>query len=76
MSDNTTCFQIRGIEKEKWAELTNKIKRAVINKQTRKIERRSIENYFRQLIYKISKLDENDLNNMILEEARIEVKIK
>ena len=74
VNDNTTCFQVRDIDSNKWNELSNNIDRKVFNKQKKEWTSRSLEDYFRELIYKLSKLPKEEINLIVEPESKIEVK--
>jgi len=64
MGDKTVCFQVNDIKCDFWNELTEKVSRKYKNKSG-EWEERNLQGYLRQLIYKVSKLTKEEINQII-----------
>mgnify|MGYP001616515595 CR=1 FL=1 len=65
MGDDTVTFTIKDISRDDWDNFVSKIDRKFYNEKISKFEDFSIEEYFRRLIKRLSKLDRDDFIKII-----------
>ena len=73
MVNNTKSFQIREIDTDKWNNLVNNIDRRVFDKNKKLWDNRNLEEYFKALIYKLSKLPKDSVNKIVENEVKIKI---
>lgn len=73
MVNNTKSFQIREIDTDKWNLLVNNIDRRIFDKNKKAWDNRSLEEYFRTLIYKLCKLPKDSINKIVENEVKIKL---